>query len=63
MISDQVKYMKLRMRPIGLPLLAVLATGLNLQGQSIANPSSLDKPANTFYHPFTLAAASSPRPL
>ena len=54
-MRPNLKPMKLRY--ITLPLLAALATGFNLHGQSVGDTRGPDGGQSTFYHPLTLAAA------
>ena len=55
MMKSSLKPMKLRY--ITLPLLAALATGFNLHGQSVGDARGPDNGQSSFYRPLTLAAA------
>jgi hypothetical protein len=49
----------MKLRHITLPLLAALATGVNLHGQSVGDARGPDDSQSSFYRPLTLAAAPS----
>ena len=47
----------MKLRHISLPLLAAVATGFNLHGQTVGEVRGSNDSQNNFYHPLTLAAA------